>query len=156
MFRFPLQRLLELKAAREQEMARQLADARRGADAERRTRDALAAVHAEAQRSLSLTASATPTVGELAALSYTLVQLSERISMAEERTSAAEAVADEKHQLLATALQERQVLDRLRERRLESHRDEERARDRVTMDAIALARFTPPAEDAGDPQDTNS
>jgi flagellar biosynthesis chaperone FliJ len=39
---------------------------------------------------------------------------------------------------------ERQVLDRLRDKRLDTHRADENARDQAAMDAIALTRYTPP------------
>ncbi len=153
MFKFPLQRLLDLKAKREQEIARQLADARRGADAERDVRDTLAAAHAAAHRSVSEATSAAPTVGEIVSLSYTLMQLSERVEAASERTMAAEQVVDAKHQALNAALQERRVLDRLRDKQLGVHRDEEKARDLHEMDAIALTRFNSPADNSGAPED---
>ncbi|MEO7965495.1 MAG: flagellar FliJ family protein [Gemmatimonadaceae bacterium] len=153
MYKFPLQRLLDLKAKREQEIARQLADARRGADSERGVRDSLAAAHAAAHRSVSEATSAAPTVGEIVSLSYTLLQLSERVEMATERTSAAEQVVDTTHQALNVALQERRVLDRLRDKRLELHRDEEKARDLQEMDAIALTRFNLPADSSGASKD---
>ena len=155
-FKFPLQRLLDLKAMREQAMARELADARRGAESERGVRDSLAAAHAEAHRVVSSATSATPTVGEIVSLSYTLMQLSERVEAAAERTHAAEQVVDEKHQALNAAHQERRVLDRLRDKRHELHMDGEKARDLQAMDAIALTRYTAPADSAGGSEDVPS
>ncbi|MEO6445596.1 MAG: hypothetical protein ABIZ91_14995, partial [Gemmatimonadaceae bacterium] len=76
MFKFPLQRLLDLKAKHEQEMARQLATAQRAADEERARRDALASAHADAHRHIASAASGASTVGELRSLSFTLEQLS--------------------------------------------------------------------------------
>ena len=141
MFRFPLQRLLDLKAKREQEMARQLAAAQQAADQEQRVRDTLASQHADAHRHIAATTSGAATVGEITSLSYTLAQLAERITMADERTHAASQAVEARHGELSAALQERQVLDRLRDKRLEMHRSEENARDRQTMDDIAIGRF---------------
>lgn len=155
-FKFPLQRLLDLKAKREQEIARQLADARRGADAERDVRDSLAATHAAAYRTVSEATSAAPTVGEIVSLSYTLLQLTERVEQATERTEAAEKVVDAKHEALNAVLQERRVLDRLRDKRLGIHRDEEKARDLQEMDAVALTRFNTPADKGGAPEGGNA
>lgn len=152
-FKFPLQRLLDLKAMREQEIARQLADARRGADAERVVLDSLAAAHADAHRTVSEATSAAPTVGEIVSLSYTLLQFSERVEMATERTQAAEQVVDAKHHALNVALQERRVLDRLRDKRLGLHRDGEKARDLAEMDAVALTRFNAPSDKSGTSED---
>jgi flagellar FliJ protein len=144
MFKFPLQRLLDLKAKKEQEMARQLAGARRDADAERDVRDALAATHADARRHMADATDGLPTVGQLVSMSYTLTQLSERVEAADERAIAAHKVVDARHEELTAAVRERQVLDRLRGKRLETHKSEENARDRKAMDAIALSRFTSP------------
>lgn len=141
-FKFPLQRLLDLKARHEQEMARQLASARQGADAERETRDALAASHAASHEHISRATGGAATVGELACMSYTLDQLSERVSAAEERTVAANEIVDAREDELSGAVRDRQVLDRLRDKRLEIHHLDEKARDLLAMDAIALTRFT--------------
>ena len=52
------------------------------------------------------------------------------------------------HASLTGALQDKQVLDRLRERMLEAYRSTESNKDRSTMDAIALQRFN---QSNGDP-----
>lgn len=159
-FKFPLQRLLDLKAKREQELARQLATARMQADDERDQRDALATTHAtahaEKHRRLASTASGAPTVGELRSLAYSLDQLSERVLQADERTHAAEQVVGERHQSLSEALQERRVLDRLRDKRHDTFRAEENSRDRQTMDDIAITRFTKSSDTPNDGQDASS
>lgn len=142
MFKFPLQRLLDLKAKHEQEMARQLAFKRLEAEQERGVRDALADAHAEAHTRLAAAAGDGATVGHFVSLSQTLSPLQERVEEADQRTVAAEQAADSQHQLLSVASQERQVLDRLREKRLDLHRADENARDLAAMDAIALTRFT--------------
>lgn len=143
-FKFPLQRLLELKAKHEQEMARQLAEAQREAQRERDTRDALAEAHAQAQSSVATAAGGGVTVGHLLSLSQTLVPLAERVTMADERTVSADQRVDDRHQALSEALQDRQVLDRLREKRLDVHRAEENAREQSAMDEIAITRHTHP------------
>jgi flagellar protein FliJ len=154
MFKFPLQRLLDLKAKREQEMARQLANAQIEADRERSSRDALARTHAAAQSRLAQAAGDGVTVGHLVSLAQTLTPLHERVTVADERTIAAEQEVDQRHLRLNEALQERQVLDRLREKRFDMHRAEENARDQAAMDAIALTRFTTPSDDSGRRQDS--
>ena len=105
---------------------------------------------------MSSAASATPTVGELVSLSYTLMQLSERVEVAAERTQAAEQVVDQKHHALNAAHQERRVLDRLRDKRHELHKDGEKARDLQAMDAIALTRYTASADSVGGTEDASS
>ncbi len=154
MFKFPLQRLLDLKAKHEQEMARQLANAQNAAQAERDVRDELARTHAAAHSSLASATGDGVTVGELVSLSQTLLPLQERVSQADERTNAAELVVGERHQKLNEALQERQVLDRLREKRFDTHRAEENARDLAAMDAIALTRYKTPSGTKSSQQDS--
>lgn len=156
MFKFPLQRLLDLKEKREREIARQLATAQLQAEQERDQRDALAVRHADAYRQIASTASGAPTVGELRSLAYTLDQLSERVLQADERTHDAEQVVGERHQSLSEALQERRVLDRLRDKRLDTFRAEENARDRQTMDDIAITRFTKSSDMPNDRENPSS
>jgi flagellar export protein FliJ len=72
------------------------------------------------------------------------------VSAADERAIAAGKVVAARHHELAAAVRERQVLDRLRDKRLETHRSDENARDRQAMDAIALTRFTSPKPTRGE------
>ena len=57
---------------------------------------------------------------------------------------------------LSVALQDRQVLDRLREKRLDLHKADENARDLAAMDAIALTRFTAPTDTSRRGKDSTS
>jgi flagellar export protein FliJ len=88
------------------------------------------------------------TVGEIASASYALTQLDQRIAAASDALKAAEAHVDQVHNALTGALQDKQVLDRLRERMLEAYRSTESHKDRTTMDAIALQRFAQSNGDA--------
>ena len=67
------------------------------------------------------------------------------IDAAHQAAHAAEGVVQERFAAFATAFQERRVLDKLRERDHDSWRAAAVQLDRVTMDAIALTRFTQPA-----------
>ena len=140
-FKFPLQRLLDLRAKRQDEIARQLVQARTAAEHSRTTRDALAAARAAGQEQLAEVQAAGPTVGEMASRAYALTQLDQRLAAASDALKVAEAQVDQIHVALTGALQDRQVLDRLRERMLEAYRTTESNKDRTTMDAIALQRF---------------
>ncbi len=141
-FRFPLQRILDLKARREEEVARQLAEARATADERRRVRDELAEAHEAGRRQLATTPGQVATVGEIRALSLMLAQYAEHLEAADAEAASADAVVDRTHAQLTIALQERRVLDRLRERRLGDFHHDEAAKDRASMDDIALTRFT--------------
>jgi flagellar FliJ protein len=140
-FKFPLQRLLDLRAKRQDEIARQLMQARTAADHSRATRDALAAARSAGQDQLSEAQAAGPTVGEIASRAYALTQLDQRLAAAADALKVAEAQVDQIHVALTGAVQDRRVLDRLRERMLEAYRNTESSKDRTTMDAIALQRF---------------
>ena len=141
LFKFPLQRLLDLRAKRQDEIARQLAQARTAADNSRAARDELTAARTAGQAQLSEVQAAGPTVGEIASRTYALNQLDQRIAAASDALKAAETHVDQVHNELTGALQDKQVLDRLRERMLEAYRSTESNKDRTTMDAIALQRF---------------
>ena len=149
LFKFPLQRLLDLRAKRQDEIARQLAQARVAADDSRAARDELAATRAAGQAHLSEAQTGSgATVGEIASASYALTQLDQRIAAASDALNAAEAHVDQVHNALTGAVQDKQVLDRLRERMLEAYRSTESHKDRTTMDAIALQRFAQSNGDA--------
>jgi flagellar FliJ protein len=154
MFKFPLQRLLELKAKREQALARQLGHARREADQKQDKRDHLASIRDSAQRELSATIAGAPSAGEIMSLSYSVTQLEERLAAADEASDVARKQVDDAQQRLTGAMQERQVLDRLRARRAEEHRAEECTREQGDMDAIALARFNIAKTEGTDSRDT--
>ena len=151
LFKFPLQRLLELRAKRQDEIARQLAQARTAADDSRAARDELAAARTAGQTQNSEAHAAGPTVGEIASRTYALTQLDQRLAAAADALKAAEAHVNQVHTTLTGAVQDRQVLDRLRERMLEAYRTAESQKDRTTMDAIALPRF---AQSNGESQTT--
>lgn len=148
LFKFPLQRLLDLRAQRQDEIARQLANARTTAEHTRATRDELAAARTVGQIQLSEVHAAGPTVGEIASRSYALTQLDQRIAAASDALKVAEAHVDKVHTELTGAVQDKQVLDRLRERMLEAYRSTESNKDRNAMDVIALQRFNQSNGDA--------
>ena len=141
MFKFPLQRLLDLKSKREQAMARALAEARRQELIEADRRDALVALRDESNHQVAAGAEGSLSVGELVSMRHALTQMAEHLDAAEQRTDAARQQAEARNGELSGAVQERQVLDRLRGRRLDQHRAEETHQDRNAMDAVALARF---------------
>jgi len=141
LFKFPLQRILDLRAKRQDEIARQLAQARSDADTSRAARDELAEARMTGEMQISEAKAAGPTVGEIASRSFALTQLDQRIAVASDALKAAEAHVDKVHVQLTGALQDKQVLDRLRLRMLDAYRAAESNKDRTTMDAIALQRF---------------
>ncbi|MFN8571766.1 MAG: flagellar export protein FliJ [Gemmatimonadaceae bacterium] len=147
MFKFPLQRLLELREQREQEMALELARARDTADFHHQQLSALTSARIAAQASVSRATGETPTVGQIVSLSFVVAQLGERASAAFEQATAADEHVNERREALTSAAQDRQILDRLRTRRLDEYRADAAQIERATMDAIALTRHVHNATD---------
>lgn len=148
MFRFSLQRVLELKARREQAAAIELARTQAAADQARQECDALRAARAEGLRQIG--AGARPTVGEIRNGGYLLQRLDERINEARHVVVKAEDRASASMDEFTLASQERRVLDRLRERHLTTWQTEQVQMDRKAMDTIALSRFTQSATNEQD------
>ena len=140
MFKFSLQRVLELKARREQAAAIELARTRAEADRAWEEHEALEAARAEGMR--QMTAGARPTVGDLQNAGYLIQRLDERIAAAENVALKAEDRASASMGKFTIASQEKRVLDRLRERHMASWQAEQVEIDRKLMDDIALSRFT--------------
>ena len=141
MFRFRLQRVLELREEHEQAKARELASAKDAADAARREQEALAAVRDSSRAELHAAHAETPRVGHLHQLGFVLQSLDHRVETATESVKAADVVVDAAQGALVDAARDRRVLDRLKERHAEVWRAEEAQKDRLLMDEIALGRF---------------
>ncbi|MEW5917835.1 MAG: flagellar export protein FliJ [Gemmatimonadota bacterium] len=151
-FRFPLQRLLDLRELREQALARELVEAQAVARAEREVRDVLAAATDAAKETIAQETAGAPTAGHLTALGQALDQLNRHLRVAESRAVAADAAAQEQQKALTSAAKERRVLGRLRDRRLDAYRGGEALKDQRTMDDVALTQFTQ-KQDSNDEED---
>ena len=139
MFRFRLQRVLELRAQKERDAATSLARANEAAEVARAERDALSTARDELATAGQ---NAAATVGELQNLSFLLARLDERVEEAGTAVDAAEQTVQQVQGELLTAHQERRAFDRLRDRHHEQWRTTTGQQDRQRMDEIALARFT--------------
>lgn len=140
MFKFSLQRVLELRAKREQEAGAALASARDQADQARQECEELEQVRAHGMLSAAAARGAGVTVGQLRNFGVVLEALDQQLASAQ--SVAHEADAEVEHRLtdLTSASQDRQVLDRLRQKHLQGWRTEEVQEDRKLMDSIALTR----------------
>jgi flagellar export protein FliJ len=123
-------------------MARDLAAARTEADERKRAEEMLRQAAERSQEHVARMTSESPTVGTLVSLSMAMGQFDEHRLLAGERTRDAESVLDTCHGALTAAAQARQMLDKLRERHETASRADDNARDRRSMDSIALTRFT--------------
>jgi flagellar FliJ protein len=141
LFKFRLQRVLELRELREQQTATRLAEARTVADAAREATRALEDLRTESVDRLTRTHAAGAPAGELRNVSYVLESLNRKIEEANNRVHVAEeqvrGLADE----FSAAVRDRRVLDMLRHRRHDEWKSSEASADRQAMDGIALNRF---------------
>lgn len=142
MFKFRLQRILELREKAEQVKARELASAQESAEQARRTRDELAQLHADSRTEVDAAHRSEPRVGHLQQLGLVLQSLDQRLESAHETVRAADAVVADAQSLLESAARDRRILDRLKDRHTDQWRVEAAHKDRVGMDEIALARFS--------------
>lgn len=142
MFRFRLQRLLELREQHEQAKARALASARDAADRASDMRLALQHLKTDSQAQFQAVAGQGPRIGHLQQLGATLASLDERLVVASDVVKQADADVRQARELLEEAARDRQVLNRLRSRHADAWRADEAQRDRVQMDEVALMQFT--------------
>ena len=135
---FSLQRVLDLKKRREESVAIKLAQARAAADEARASEAQLEAQREEGIRSRT---TASVAVGHLQNASYVIEQIDGRLADARDAVKSADAAVHARLAEFTTALQERRVLDRLKEKRMEEFLAIEAKADLTSMDAIALTRF---------------
>lgn len=152
MFKFPLQRLLDLREQREKEVAAELARAEALRDAARAAHDNLETARQINRERLHAAQQAAGTVGELAQFAFVLEQLDRELTETSQRLGDAERSAERVRQELSAACVDRRVIDRLRERAQEEWRTTSSLRDLQAMDAIALQRFARPSPSAGTPR----
>ena len=139
MFRFRLQKVLQLREEREQSVATQLVQAQDAAGAAREARHTLESARTDLAAAQSVPAAS---VGELQNLSYLIEQLDARVSDADAAVGDADEAVQRVQAELRDAFRDRRAIDLLRERHLESWKAAETQLDRQTMDEIALTRFT--------------
>lgn len=142
MFKFRLQRLLDLRAAREREKSVELVRAEAECDAVRATLNDLQSARDDGRTRLLAPAGSQGTIGQLRNLAFIVEQLDRQVDSATTAMNVAESAAAVVRQDLNSAYVDRRVLDRLRDRHAADWRGAETQADRQTMDGIALTRFT--------------
>ena len=151
MFRFRLQRVLEMRERKERDAATALVSAQELVEQARAEQERLAAARTElaAQTTPASNDEGASSIGTLRTLHFLLDRLDERVASAAEVTTSAEHAAAQKQDELRAAFRDRRTLDRLRERHAESWRAAALAADRQQMDEIALTRYTQPSATRG-------
>jgi flagellar FliJ protein len=142
MFRFRLQRVLELRERHERDAATALTRARDAAEAARRDAAALAAARAElAARGRRGRAGRRAGGGAAQPRLPRSTAWTSAWPSAGAAVRAAEGAVGEREGALRAAFRDRRTLDRLRERHQDAWRAGAAAADRQAMDEIALTRF---------------
>ena len=131
MFRFRLQRVLELRERKERDAATAIGAAEEQAEQARAEQERLEAAR-DAMAEMPAIASEA-SVGALRTFHFLLGRLDERVAHANAATASAEHTVTQKQ-------------DELRERHVETQRAAESAADRQQMDEIALTRFAQPGK----------
>ncbi|MGZ8377588.1 MAG: flagellar export protein FliJ [Gemmatirosa sp.] len=142
MFRFRLQRVLDLRARTERDAASALVSAQEVADAARDAQLRLEQQRAELAAAQRRPETEGTPVGALRNLSFLLERMDEQVAGAAQVTAAADGTVQQREDALRAAFRDRRTLDRLREKHQDAWRAGEVAQDRALMDEIALTRFT--------------
>lgn len=140
-FRFPLEKVLELRLEEEQRQARMVADARRDATAAREAVEHLEALRSTSRDRIRRAHVSGRSVGQIQNLEWMLERMEGEIREAESRARDADSVVSRCLEEFQRAVRDRQTLDRLRDRRRGEWEKDERDRDRKEMDEVALSRF---------------
>ncbi len=164
MFRFRLQRVLELRERHARDATAALASAQAHAEQARAeqaqivaARDTLAARAALGAATSSggetNGAVGSSNVGTLRTLRFLLGRIDERVAAAATHTTAAERAVLQREDALRAAYRDQRALDRLRDRQHTAWRASTAAAERQQMDEIALSRFVASALSEHPPTD---
>ena len=121
--RFSLQRVLELRERKEQSLAIRLAHARSRAEEVRKFAASIEAMRRESEAQMRAGAATVTTAGSIQNASFVIARLDEQLMQARNAMETAEAEVQACLTEFTVALQERQVLDRLKEKRLGAAND---------------------------------
>lgn len=142
MFKFRLQRLLDLRTAHERAKSVEMVRAEAECEARRAALADLEAMRDQGRGTLLPPAGAAGSVGQLRNAAFVVELLDGQVASAASAVDAAESAAEAIRQDLNAAHMDRRVLDRLRDRHHAGWRDAASQADRQAMDSIALTRFT--------------
>lgn len=139
-FRFSLEKVLELRKHEEQIAALRLAEAQREAERARRALEALETLHQQGYDRLAQAHGAGGLAGHLQNLRYVVDRLGQLVADADAVMRAADERVSAMLAELSVALQERRIMDRLRERSLDEWRAEQARAEQKVMDDVAGER----------------
>lgn len=145
-FHFRLDPVLEDRRRTEERRAAELAHARAAADEARRHREALESVLRSEEDALRREAGQTRRVGTVRNSLVVMEEIRARIQVAASKEAQAQAAVEERARAFRSAWEDRQALDRLRDRRREAWETEGARREQSDLDEAGrsvhyLARF---------------
>ena len=141
-FRFRLQRILDLREQHERERARSLGDAQSDeARQKARVEDAAARLEDAASTVREKAAETPMPAGALRNLALTIEAAQRRLERAADDHRAAEASVEEERGKFHEARKDRRSVERLRERREETWKEEASRADQKEIDQIAARRW---------------
>lgn len=140
-FRFSLQRVLELRHRAELESAKGLADARMEADAARSVKADLDAARAAGVARLAEVHGSGGSVGHIRNLAYIVSKVEEQAGLAEAECEAADRSVSSHLKAFSEAFRDRKAIDHLKEKKLEQWRRDEIRSEMKELDEVALARY---------------
>lgn len=149
-FNFGLQRVLDLRAQREQAIAGRLGSASEAAAEARSAMDALQTIRHASSADLARAHTSAQSVGSLRQQEHVLASLDQHLDVAAQEVADREQQVEEVRGELNVAMQARQVISRLRERRQEEWRQAYTRSERNAMDALAIERHARGADGAAE------
>lgn len=141
MFRFRLQRVLQLREQHEQARARELAAARDASDRAMSAEAELQSMRANSKLEIRHATDGGSRIGYLSRLDEALSSLEERLVVACDAVKEADADVHQARLLLEEAARDRRVLDRLKSHHADAWRSEQAHQDRMRMDEVALIQY---------------
>lgn len=141
MFNFRLQRVLDLREQKEQELASALAAARAEAEAALLRCRALEARCDAERQAIAQTATSAQVAGYLQNAAFVIECLEDRLAIARREAQEAEAQAERLQAAFTEAFRDRRVMSKLRDRRQDEHRVHTVRTEQNVMDDIATSRF---------------
>lgn len=139
-FGFSLSKVLEFRRHVEQKEARSLVEARNEAAAAHQARVDLEEIQARGRAKLAKAHNAGGSVGQIRNMEFVLNRMEDHLKDADAVCQEADEGVVERVKVYVDALQRRQMLDKLRDKRFEEWKVDEGRRDQKDMDEIALTR----------------
>jgi flagellar FliJ protein len=139
-FHFSLGRLLDYRRHTERQKAQTLVHAREESDSAKRAKEDLLEIQRAGRKKLAEAHQSGGSIGVLRNMEFLLEQMEEHVKAADEVCQVADEKLVESVRRYSEAVQERNSLDRLKDRREQEWKVEEGRREQKEIDEIAITR----------------